>query len=76
MKFIKDDIIIEDNQPNNYSVWLREGFKELMSEEVEEEEVEEETEKENIRLELTNLNIEFHPNLGLKKLRILLEDSK
>jgi len=71
MKFIKDDIIIEDNQPNNYSVWLREGFKELMSEEVEEE-----TEKENIRLELTNLNIEFHPNLGLKKLRILLEDSK
>lgn len=29
MKFEKKGVVIECNVPNNYSIWLREGFKEV-----------------------------------------------
>ena len=47
MKFIKDGVIVEENKPNNYNIWLREGFEELKEKEKEEfKEVEEEVDEE------------------------------
>lgn len=33
MKFEKDGVVVVEDNPNHYNIWLREGFKELKEEE-------------------------------------------
>jgi len=70
IKLKKGDSIVY-SIPNTVNVWERNGYK-VVKDEVETVVINEDTEKEEIKAKLDELGIKYHPNLGIKKLRLLL----
>ena len=62
MKFRKGNEVIEEKNPNNYSVYLRDGWEEV-NETLSEDEV-----KEQLRSKLSDAGVEFDGRWGLERL--------
>jgi len=70
VKVKKDGKIQEVAEEVAVVLTLRYGF------EVTDEELDEEEQKDEIKAKLEALGVEYHPNLGLKKLNVLLKENE